>query len=162
MRPDIEALIAFATKQISDLEQRASALIAADPELTAQQALLQSVPGIGPAISTILLAELPELADTSPKPLAALVGVAPMADDSGQRSGHRQIRGGRVNVRHALYMAALVGMQYNPVLRAYYQRLVAAGKPGKVALVALIRKLLGILHAMLRDRQPWRQTPIRA
>lgn len=113
------------------------------------------MPGIGAVVSLTLLAELPELGVVSAKQAAALVGVAPLARDSGAMRGRRAIAGGRARVRSALYMAALVAARCNPAIRAFYQRLVAAGKPKKVALVACMRKLLTILTAMLRTRTPW-------
>jgi transposase len=155
VRGDIEAAIATYRAQIADLEARIAALISSDPGLAADQALLQSIPGVGPVLSTTLLADLPELATVDPKRLSALVGVAPFANDSGNRSGPRSIRGGRAPVRHALYMAALSASRYNPPLRAFYERLKAAGKLKKVALVAVMRRLLGLCHAILRDRRPW-------
>jgi transposase len=121
-----------------------------------QDALLQSVPGIGPVVSRTLLACLPELGKLSRQQLAGLVGVAPLNRDSGTHQGKRAVWGGRAHVRTALYMAALVATRTNPVLREFYERLVAAGKPKKVALTACMRKLLTTLNAMLRDQTKWR------
>lgn len=118
--------------------------------------LLQSAPGVGPGTSAVLIAQLPELGQLSRREIAALVGVAPFNCDSGTFAGRRRIFGGRVTVRGALYMATLVATRFNPVIRAYYQHLVAAGKRPKVALVAAMRKLLTILNAMVKHRQPWR------
>lgn len=120
--------------------------------------LLQSVPGIGPRVSSILLAALPELGALNRRQVAALVGVAPLNNDSGQQRGARSIWGGRARVRGPLYMATLVATRHNPLIRIFYQRLVAAGKPKKVALVAAMRKLLTILNSMMRDRRPWTPT----
>jgi transposase len=117
--------------------------------------LLQSGPGVGRVVSLTLLAELPELRRLSHKEIAALVGVAPLNRDSGTLRGRRLVDGGRAPVRAVLYMAALVASKYNPVIRAFYQRLRAAGKPAKVALTACIRKLLTILNAIARDGTPW-------
>ena len=117
--------------------------------------LLQSVPGIGKVLSATLLAELPELGTLNRKKIAALVGVAPFNCDSGKMRGKRMIWGGRAPVRAALYMAAMVGMRFNPVVRAFYQRLVAQGKAKKVALVACMRRLLTILNAILKNRRAW-------
>ena len=119
-------------------------------------ALLQSMKGIGPVVAATLIAELPELGTLTRQQLAALVGVAPLNRDSGTRRGQRHCWGGRKAVRSVLYMAMLSAIQHNPVIRACYQRLVAAGKPRKVALVACIRKTLTILNAMLRTQTPWR------
>jgi len=120
-----------------------------------QKELLDSVKGVGPATIMTLVAALPELGRLDRRSISKLVGVAPLANDSGKRSGKRQIWGGRAEVRSVLYMAALVAKQHNPVIRAFYERLLAAGKPKKVALVACMRKLLTILNAMLRSGQPW-------
>ena len=117
--------------------------------------LLQSVPGIGPVVSRTLVAELPELGTLTHKQIAALMGVAPFTRDSRTLKGRRSIWGGRAPVRAALYMAALVATQHNPVIRRFYQRLCAAGKGPKVALVACMRKLLTIVNAMLKHRTSW-------
>lgn len=117
--------------------------------------LLESVPGIGRVVSLNLVATLPELGRLNRRQISALVGVAPFNRDSGTLRGKRKIYGGRAATRSALYMAALVGARHNPVLKAFYQRLRAAGKPGKVALVACMRKLLTILNVMVRDGTPW-------
>lgn len=117
--------------------------------------LLKSVRGVGPALSAMLIAELPELGRLPNRQIAALVGVAPFNRDSGTLRGKRSISGGRVHVRRTLYMAALVATRFNPVIAAFYKRLLAAGKPKKVALVACMRKLLTILNAMVRSGKPW-------
>lgn len=120
--------------------------------------LMQSVPGVGNITACALLARLPELGKVSRGTAAALVGLAPYADDSGRRRGHRYIQGGRAEVRRILYMATLTACTHNPVIRATFQRLTAAGKPTKVAMVACMRKLLTILNAMVKNNQPWRPT----
>ena len=120
------------------------------------EGLLRSVPGVGPVLARTLLAELPELGSLAPKRLSALVGVAPFNCDSGQSRGKREVWGGRAPVRAALYMGALVATRHNPVLKEFYRRLLKAGKPKKVALVACMRKLLSILNALMRDRAIWR------
>jgi transposase len=135
----------------TDIAQR----LKASPVWRAKEHLLRSVPGIGPATASRLLVSLPELGQLSGRQIAKLVGVAPLNQDSGTRRGRRVIWGGRVRVRSTLYMAALVAVRWNPVLRAFYQRLRAAGKRPKVALVAAMRKLLLILNAMLKAQQPW-------
>jgi transposase len=122
----------------------------------AKDNLLQSVPGVGPITSSTLLGELPELGSLTHQQIAALVGVAPLARDSGQGRGKRFVWGGRASVRTALFLAALCGRRWNPALRPFYERLLAAGKPKKVALIACARKLLTILNAMVRDNAPWR------
>ena len=113
------------------------------------------MPGIGDIVSRTLIADLPELGRLDRKQIAALVGVAPLNRDSGKMRGRRTTWGGRAKVRSALYMAALVASRHNPVLTAFYQRLVSAGKAKKVAITAVMRKLLTILNAIIRDRRPW-------
>ena len=117
--------------------------------------LLESVPGIARVTALTLLASLPELGTLGRREISALAGVAPFNRDSGRWSGKRCVYGGRAAARGALYMAALVGTRFNPTLKAFYQRLRAAGKPAKVALVACMRKLLTIINSMIRQRQRW-------
>ena len=144
------------------LEQRLKATntdlrdcVQASPVWRAQDNRLQSVPGIGPTTAATLIADLPELGRLSRQQIAALVGVAPLNRDSGGRRGPRVTWGGRAVVRAPLYMATRVATRYNPVIRAFYQRLRAAGKPPKVAAVAAMRKLLTILNAMVKAQRPW-------
>ena len=134
-----------------DLDQR----IKESPLWRDKDELLQSVPGVGPAVSRTLLGELPELGTLSGKQIASLVGVAPFNRDSGKTRGVRQIGGGRKRVRSVLYMAAVTAAKHNPVLRRFYLSLRGAGKPAKLALVACLRKLLVILNAMVRDDRAW-------
>jgi transposase len=117
---------------------------------------VQSIPGIGPVIGTTLLAALPELGKVSDKRISALVGVAPLNRESGSYRGKRRIWGGRAAVRTVLYMGALVGVRYNPVLKVFYERLLSQGKAKKVALTACMHKLLRILNAIVRDQKPWK------
>ena len=124
--------------------------------------LMTSVPGVGRVTAVTLLAELPELGMLARREISALVGVCPYSRDSGQYRGRRTIWGGRAAVRAALYMAAVVASRYNPVIRAFYQKLVAAGKLKKVALVACMRKLLVILNAILKHDTPWHHQPLPA
>jgi transposase len=131
------------------------AAVQANPVWLSKAQLLKSVPGVGPVLTVTLLAELPELGQLSHKQIAALVGVAPINRDSGLLRGRRGTWGGRASVRTTLYMAALVAMQSNSVIRAFYERLLAKGKAKKVALVACMRKLLVILNAMVRTNTPW-------
>jgi transposase len=126
-----------------------------DRHFREQRALLDSVKGVGPVTILTLTAALPELGQLDRRQISKLVGVAPMADDSGQRKGKRRIWGGRAGVRAVVYMAALVALKHNPVIKAFYARLIAAGKPKKVAIVACMRKLLTILNAMIRDHASW-------
>lgn len=118
-------------------------------------AILQSTPGVGPVLSRTLISQLPELGDLNRKEIAALVGVAPFNRDSGTWRGRRTIWGGRATVRAVLYMSTLVATRYNPVIREFYERLLAAGKVKKVALIACMRKLLTILNAMIKNQQRW-------
>lgn len=131
--------------------------IARSPVWRATEDLLRSVPGVGPVVSRTLLADVPELGHLNRKQIAALVGVAPLARDSGTLRGKRMVWGGRAPVRAVLYMGALVATRRNPVIRAFYRRLLSAGKPKKVALIACMRKLLTILNAMLRTSTTWQQ-----
>ena len=151
------AHIAWLRQELADLEAELAEAIEASPVWRARERLLRSVPGVGPAVAQTLIADLPELGTLDRKRLAALVGVAPLNRDSGAFRGRRGVWGGRARARAALYMAALVGTRHNPVIRAYYQRLLGAGKPKKVALVACMHKLLRILNALLRTNAPWRQ-----
>jgi transposase len=120
-----------------------------------REQLLRSVPGVGPGTASLLLTGLPQLGHASPRQLAALVGVAPFNADSGRWRGQRRIWGGRGDIRAGLYMAALAAIRCNPVLKTFYHRLRAVGKPPKVALVAVMHKLLTVLNAIVRRGQPW-------
>ncbi|HXU81729.1 MAG TPA: IS110 family transposase [Polyangia bacterium] len=158
VRRNLRAHIRWLEHSLIDTDATLEALIQASPLWRVQDHLLQSVPGVGPTLARTLLAQLPELGHLDRRQIAALVGVAPLARDSGTHRGRRQCWGGRPALRSVLYMAALVAARWNPVLRAFYARLRAAGKPGKVALVAVARKLLTILNAMLRDQRRWQCT----
>jgi len=147
--------LATLTRWVRQAEAEIAAAITADPQLAQRAALLRSMPGIGPANAARLVARLPELGQVGPRQAAALVGLAPYDNDSGGRRGTRHIRGGRTDIRNTLYMAALVAKKHNTVLAAVFERLTAAGKPAKVALVAIMRKLVVILNAMLKAGQTW-------
>ena len=151
----IEKHIAWLQTQLEDLGKDLDRLIESSPVWRARDDLLQSVPGVGPVASSVLLAELPELGCLNRKEIACLVGVAPHNRDSGRFRGKRSVWGGRSHVRSALYMATLVASRYNPAIKAFYGRLCEAGKPKKVALVASMRKLLTILNAMLKNHTAW-------
>jgi transposase len=155
VRASLAAHIEWLERELGDVDQELDQLIEASPVWRAKEDLLRSVPGIGPVVSRTLIGELPELGVLSHKEIAALVGVAPLARDSGTLRGKRLVWGGRAPVRAALYMGALVGTRRNPVLRAFYERLRAAGKPPKVALTACMRKLLVIANAMVRSNTRW-------
>ncbi|HSC94049.1 MAG TPA: IS110 family transposase [Burkholderiales bacterium] len=152
-RKSIEKLIAAIRKQLEEIEAQLASHIERHHADVA--ALLQSARGVGPATTATLIAELPELGTLDRRQIAALVGVAPFNRDSGKMRGKRMIWGGRAQVRRSLYMAALVATRRNPAIACFYQRLLAAGKPRKIALVACMRKLLSILNAMVRTAKPW-------
>jgi transposase len=149
--------IGLLTQEIAAVEQTLRALIAGEERLRRAERLLRSVPGIGPVTATTLLALLPELGERSPKALAALAGLAPFNRDSGKRRGPREIRGGRKRVRDALYMAAVTAARSRTRLGTFCAALRARGKPAKLAFVALARKLLVILNAILRDQMPFKK-----
>ena len=154
-RRSLNTIIKALDREIARVDQDLQAFISTNHAELA--ALLDSVKGVGKATISTLLAEVPELGKLSGREVSALVGLAPINRDSGTMRGKRSISGGRPDVRHVLYMAALVASRYNPAIKAFYQRLLAAGKPKKVALVACTRKLLTILNAMVRTSKPWNQ-----
>ena len=151
----VDRLLAVLQKELGDLEQEVGEGIRGTPAWRERDELLRSVPGIGDAVARTLIADLPELGRLDRKQIAALVGLAPLNRDSGKWRGKRTTWGGRAKVRSALYMAALVASRHNPVLKAFYQRLLSFGKPKKLALTAVMRKLLTILNAMVRDNKRW-------
>lgn len=152
-RPSLEPTIEFLKAQIGDIERECAAHVGAHHAALARA--LGSVKGIGPASIATLLAQLPELGKLCRRRIAALVGVAPLNRDSGQMRGQRAIWGGRADVRRTLYMATLVAVRHSPVFKAFYARLVDAGKPKKVALVATMRKLLTVLNAIAKTGRHW-------
>jgi len=156
IKASIRAVLATIEEQIAAIDDDLDDRIEHSPVWKEKQDLLTSVPGIGPLTARTLLACLPELGTVSRQGIAALVGVAPINRDSGRRRGRRTTWGGRAVVRSALYMAALVATRHNPALKSHYEKLVAAGKAKKLALIACLRKLLVMLNAMLRTRTPWR------
>jgi len=151
----VEAHIEWLEKELEGQDRGLRALLQASPVWREKDDILQSAPGVGPVTSLTVLAALPELGTLNRHQIAALVGVAPFARDSGQLRGKRAIWGGRAAVRASLYMATLSAAKHNPVIAAFYRRLLVVGKPKKVALVACMRKLLVILNAMLKHRTPW-------
>jgi transposase len=155
VRPSIEAMLRTLAQQLRALERRIDAVLGEDAESAELAALLQTVPSVGPGVARTLLVDLPELGHLGRREIASLVGVAPFARDSGKIRGVRHIRGGRASVRTVLYLAAMNAARFNPVLRALYQRLRQAGKPPKLAFVALARKLLIILNAIAREKTAW-------
>jgi len=155
LRADVRAHVRWLEARIARLDARIGAAITADPERATAASRLQTVPGVGPVVAHTLAAELPELGRLGRRQVAALVGLAPFPRDSGTLRGQRAIWGGRATVRTALYLAAMSGVRANPTLRAFYTRLVAAGKPKKAALTATAHKLLTILNTMARDGTTW-------
>jgi transposase len=151
----IRAHLHWLEAELADINAQLHDAVQASPAWREREDLLRSVPGIGPTTAFTLLADLPELGTVGRKAIAALVGVAPLACDSGTLRGRRLVWGGRARVRSVLYMATLVATRHNPVIRACYTKLCAAGKPKKVALVACMHKLLLILNAILRQGSPW-------
>jgi len=155
VRRSIETMLRVLAQQIRELDRRIDAALGEDAESAELAALLQTVPSVGPGVARTLLVDLPELGHLGRREIASLVGVAPFARDSGRIRGMRRIRGGRASVRTVLYLAAMNAARFNPVLRALYQRLRQAGKPPKLAFVAVARKLLTILNAIARERIAW-------
>ena len=155
VRKNVRHLIEQLDKQIRQLEEAIGQVVEKEPELASKAALLKTVPGVGPVTVTSLLVELPELGRLDRQQVAALVGLAPFNRDSGKFHGRRRISGGRSAIRSVLYMAALTARRSNPLIRAFAQRLEAAGKPFKVVLTACMRKLLVILNSMAKKNLPW-------
>ena len=151
----IQAHITWLERQLADVDTDLTQAIEARPLWQATDEVLRSIPGVGPVLSRTMMAQVPELGTLGAKPIAALIGVAPFNRDSGTLRGRRTVYGGRAEVRAVLYMGALVATRHNPVIKAFYERLCAAGKAKKVALTACMHKLLTIMHAMVRDLKPW-------
>lgn len=156
----IDAVLRTVDRQIDELDRQIKKLIDSDDDFRDADRILQSVPGVGIGLSAAVLSSLAELGTLPQRQAAALLGVAPYASDSGPRSGRRHIRGGRADVRRVFYMAAYAASKFNPVIKAFHDRLRAAGKPFKVAIVACMRKLVGYLTVMLRDRLTWEQLAV--
>lgn len=159
IKGDIQTNIDWLKQRLVNLEGDLTRRIKDSPMWREKEDLLRGVPGVGPVLSATLLTELPELGTLNRRKIAALVGVAPLNRDSGTLRGRRTVWGGRARVRETLYMAALVATRHNPVIRRFYQRLLATGKAKKVALTACMRKLLVILNAMLKHRTIWYYAP---
>lgn len=156
VRQSIQEHIDWLSSRLKNLDRDLDQAVKDCPDWRHKVELLKSVPGVGPVVSLVLLSELPELGRLNRKQIASLAGLAPFNRDSGQFRGKRSVYGGRSHVRAKLYMSALVAIRHNPTLKAMYDRLCAAGKPFKVAQVAVMRKLLTILNALLREDRPWR------
>lgn len=153
------ALKALLNRQIEEVEHRIEAIVAHDAAIAETAAILRSIPGIGPVASTTLIAEMPELGQITGEQAAALIDLAPFAHDSGTLRGRRSIGGGRRALRHVMFQAALVATRYNPVLKMFAERLRAAGKPHKVIVTAVARKLVTIANALCRSRHHWAREP---
>ena len=162
LQDEVEAHIEWLKDRIQQLDEKIEHLSQQPSQWRKDKALLTSVKGIGPVVSTTLLADLPELGQLNSKQIAALVGLAPFNRDSGRYRGKRTTWGGRTTVRSALYMATLVAVRHNPPLKAVYQHFLEQGKEKKVALIACARKLLTCLNAMLKSRTPWQDELVTA
>lgn len=156
LRPRLDQHLAFLDAAIAELDRDITHSLKRSSIWRAQEALLASVPGVGPVARAVIAAKLPELGQLTRRQIAALVGVAPFNRDSGQQRGRRAVSGGRDDVRTVLYMATVTAVRCNPAIRAFHHRLTAAGKPPKVALTACMRKLITILNAIMRTQSPWR------
>jgi transposase len=157
LKQDIQDHLTWLQQRLEQLDRDLNDQIRNSPLWRDRNRLLQSIPGVGPIVARAVMAQLPEGGTLPVKQAAALVKVAPYNRDSGRFRGKRMIRGGRSHLRHMLYMAAVVAPRFNPVIRIFYQRLLAAGKPKKLALTACMRKLVLIINAMLKNHQPWNQ-----
>jgi len=155
MKKRIARLLKVLETELSDIDQDIDDAVRGSPAWREKEDLLASVPGIGPIIARTMLAELPELGSLDRRKIAALAGLAPWTRQSGQWRGKSLIGGGRAAVRTVLFLGAMAAARYNPILKTFHQRLIAAGKPKRVAIIAVARKLLTILNAILRDRKPW-------
>jgi transposase len=159
LQSELQRRIASVRTHIRRLDARIHRQVQADPAFAQRYTILMSIPGIGPVVAVSLIAGLAELGTCSDKAAALLTGLAPIANDSGQRHGPRHIHGGRARVRKALYMAALAAARYNPDLKAFYTRLCAAGKAAKVALTAVMRKLVVLANTLITQNRTWREIP---
>jgi transposase len=157
MRQDIEEHLAWLRQRLKELNRDLNDHIRQSPLWRDRDRLLQSFTGIGPVVSQAIIAQMPELGTLSGKKASALAGAAPYNRDSGRFRGKRMIRGGRSYLRRMLFMAAVVAIRFNPVIRSFYQRLTNAGKPKKLAIIACIRKIVVIINAMVKYNQPWNQ-----
>ena len=157
MKSSIQAVIECLEAEMDRMDNEIRKFMKEHADFQEQEKLLRSAKSIGPVTAATLLADLPELGKLDRKQIAALVGVAPMNHDSGKKRGYRKTKGGRPEVRSVLYMSALSGIRYNPVIKAQYEQLLKRGKEKKVAITACMRKILTILNAMIRDQQPFRE-----
>jgi transposase len=160
VRPEIREHLRYLDKRLKQLDRELHDHLRASPLWREQEDLLRSIPGVGPVLSAVLLADVPEMGTLGHKQIAALVGVAPLNRDSGRWHGKRSIWGGRAYVRAVLYMATTTAIRHNPVLKTLYERLKLAGKPHQVAMTACMHKLLRICNAILTSRTAWRYQPL--
>lgn len=158
LRKSIARLLKALERELASVDTDIDDTVRGSPAWREKEDLLASVPGVGPTIARTLIAELPELGQLSRRQVAALAGLAPFTRQSGQWRGRSFITGGRTAVRTSLFMGAMVAKRHNPILKTFFDRLVAAGKPKMVALIAVARKLLTMLNAIVRDRRPWQTT----
>jgi len=156
---NIRLNIEWLEKRVQEIEAQLNKNVRNCPAWREKDNLLRSTPGVGKVLSFTLIADLPELGALNQRKISALVGVAPLNNDSGQRVGTRSVWGGRSHVRHVLYMATIAALRHNPVIKAFHQRLIQAGKKPKVAIVACMHKQLIILNAMVKKNTPWRTLP---
>jgi transposase len=159
LRRELARAVAALERHIARLEAEIDRLIAADPDLARRKAVLRSIPGIGPVTANTLIADLAELGRCSDKQIASIAGLAPHPRDSGARQGQRRTGGGRASLRSSLYMAAVAALRSNPDLKAFHQRLSDKGKPFKVAITAVMRKLLILANSLIAQNRTWSQTP---
>jgi transposase len=155
VRRTIDATVEMLQAQLAALDGDIDAAVRGCPAWREAEDLLKSVPGVGDITARTLVAELPELGHLDRRSIAALVGVAPVNRDSGQMRGQRAIAGGRASVRNLLFMTTLVAIRWNPIIRAHYRQMIARGRPKKVAIIACLRRLLGMLNAILKSKSPW-------
>jgi len=160
IKKSIEQIINSCTKQIEEIDARIEEMIANNPDWSEKDKIIQSVPGVGAKTSQVLISALPELGTLNRQEIAALAGLAPFCRDSGTKSGSRHIRGGRANVRAALYMATLSAIRCNKAFKEFYQRLIARGKKFKVAIVAAMRKMMTILNVMVKNNTVWKEKEV--
>ena len=160
IKKSIEKIIKAFDEQIAAIDSRIAKMIEANPDWNEKDKILQSVPGMGPKTSQVLISALPELGTLNRQEIAALVGVAPFCHDTGKKSGARRIKGGRANVRSALYMATLSAIRYNQTFKEFHERLIANGKKFKVAMVAAMRKMITVLNVMVKTKTSWKETTI--
>ena len=158
VRLQLEARLRQIEAQLATIDTAMAERVAEDEEMARKRDILVSIPGIGETTALAMLVEMPELGTLGPKPAASLAGLAPISRQSGKWQGSERIRGGRAPLRHAIYMPALVAARFNPALKATYQRLRLAGKPAKLAITALMRKLVVLADALIRDNRKWTKT----